>query len=319
MMQPMEVVRLFTGTDAYMTETARVTHGLVMLDLPRFTAFDTTINATYVSSFLASVVAAEIIVADSAVIDQQVSLTENVQDAMERARLKFAEVKYFVVKAFPKSPGTQNEIGLNDYQRARKNQSQMAQFLKELHLGCTKYQAQLIAAGFNAASIAAILPLRDELLAKNTSQKVFKKQRPKLTEDRVTILNTCYEKMALIMAAGQLVYSTDYAKRNQFVYLSASKSNDSEEYSGTVAANAIAAVATVGFDEASVLSFKNTGVAGLTFCLSKTNAMEGNLVQLAGGATISKTMSELQADGVNILVKNNDSALDGSYLVEVNY
>lgn len=318
-MQPLEVLRMFSGSDTFMTETARVTHGLLVLDLPKFTAFDSTITAAYTSSFLASVVAAEIVVADSAIIDQQVALTENVQDAMERARLKYGEVKYFVVKAFPKSSGTQNEIGLNDYEKARKNQSQMAQFLKELHLGCTKYQAQLIAAGYNAASIAAILPLRDELLAKNTSQKVFKKQRPKLTEDRVTILNACYEKMALVMAAGQLVYGTDYAKRNQFVYLSATKSNDSEEYSGTVAANAIVTIAKVNFDEASVLSFRNTGVAALTFCLSKTNLMEGNLVQLAGGATISKTMLELQTEGFNILVKNNDSQLEGSYDVEINY
>jgi hypothetical protein len=319
-MEPIEVKRLFNAEDVKMTESARVTHELLVLDLASFTGFDSTITPAFATSFLTTIVAAEQVVADSVVIDQQVSLTESVLSAMDRARAMYGEMKYFVLKAFPSSMGVQGEIGLNDYDRARKSQAQMAQFLREAHLGCVRYQQELVAAGWNAARISEMPSLVDELLLKNTSQKVFMKQRPKLTEDRVMTLNECYKTMTQVMAAAQLVYITDFAKQKQFVFSpSSGKANDFEEFSGEVGATATALIATVAYDGATVVFFRNTGVASLTFCLSRTLELEGNLVALAGGATISKSLSELQANGTNLLVKNNDTALEGSYLVEVNY
>lgn len=319
-MEPIEVKRLFNAEDVKMTESARVTHELLVDDLGSFTAFDTTITPNFADSFLGLIVAAEEVVADSAVIDQQVTLTESVVSAMDRARAMYGEMKYFVLKAFPTSMGIQGEIGLNDYDRARKSQPQMAQFLREAYLGCSKYQQQLVTAGWNSARIGQMPALAQELLLKNTSQKVFMKQRPKLTEDRVVTLNECYKTMMQVMAAAQLVYITDFAKQKQFVFLpSSGKASDFEEFVGEVGAGATLLIATVAYEGATVVFFRNTGVASLTFCLSRTLELEGNLIAIAGGATISKSLSELQANGTNLLVKNNDTALEGGYLVEVNY
>jgi hypothetical protein len=223
-MNPTEMKRNYLNTDVQMTEFARVAYDLMNSDLAKFTAFDSTLTATYATQFLTAITAAETVVADTAVVDIQVQKTELLQTAMENAKDKYADVKYFVQKTFPESIATQNEFGLNDYECARKNSPQMIQFLDEMSKACVKYQTQLVAKGFNAAAIAEILTIRAELETANTYQEVYKKQRPKLTEDRIIVLNKCYDFITQINAAAQRVDKDDYAKQKQFVYTVSSTS-----------------------------------------------------------------------------------------------
>lgn len=195
----------------------------------------------------------------------------------------------------------------------------MSQFLREAHMGCLKYKDALLENGWNMARMDAMLPLAEELVLKNTDQKVFMKQRSKLTEDRIVVLNDCYKTMMQVMGAAQWVYVADFAKQKQFVFSSSKKTSDTEEFSGEVAAGATLLMRAVEFDGATVVTFRNTGTASLTFSLSRTLELEGNLVDLAGGAAISRSFSELQAGGTNLLVKNNDASQSGSYHVEVSY
>lgn len=316
-MEPVEVIRNYHGSDSLMTQTARVIYNLFVNDLMKFTDFDSTLGTAFGAAFLVDVQNAETVVADSTVIDQQVTLTENVLASMELARTKYIEVKYFVQKAFPKSAGTQGEFGLNDYEKARKSNVLMGQFLFGMHVACAKYNTQLIAVGYTQAKIDAILLIRADLLDNNNLQKVFQKQRPKLTEDRIIVLKSCYSTMMEVMGAAQIVYADDYAKQHQFVY-HPSSGNGNEEFPGTIRADTEGLVTTLDvYSPETELKFKNTGVASLTFSLSKTNAMEGNLVDLDGGATIIRTLAELQVDATNIIVKNNDTTQAGSYLVDV--
>lgn len=313
-MDPKEITRHYSGNDAFMTESARVNYNLANDDLAKFTAFDSTIDEAYMAAYLADIETAETVVADTAVSDQQVQTTENVLSQMDLARAKYNEVKYFVQKAFPNSPATQGEFGLNDYMDARRSENKMIQFLDEMHKACVKYQTQLVAAGYNAPAIAAIQTIRTDLLNKNTTQEVFKKQRPKLTENRIKILNAVYGRLSLINAAAQVIYANDYAKKRQFVYdISADKGL--QEYEGTVAAGALKTVATVAVSEDAVFTFKNTGTVPLVFCLSPTQNLEGIQIPIGGGATISKTAGDLNPNAGFLLVKNTDAANAGSYLI----
>lgn len=315
-MQPNVIVRNYPGSDANLAETARATHALLSIDLPQFTAFDSTITTAFVTQFLTAINAADVVVADSAVIDQQVQKTEIVITNMENAKNKYNDVKYFVSKAFPNSAGTQGEFGLNDYENARKSSPKMIQFLDEMHKAAVKYQTQLVAKGFSAAAIAEIQTIRTALLTANTNQEVFKKQRPKLTEDRIKVLNTCYDFVAQINAAGQLVFRNDFAKQNQYVFNPGTETTI-KEFSGTVSANATKNIATIPFALENVFTFRNTGVAPLVFCLSTTDALEGIQISIGGGAVISKSTGELNANATKLLVKNNDATNEGSYEVEL--
>jgi hypothetical protein len=316
-MNPIEIKRTFDGSDAQMTNSARVTHGLLVEDLANFTAFDVTINPVFADAFLEAIDNADTVVADTAIIDMQVQKTEQILEAMDKAKTKYGDVKYFAQKTFPKSIATQNEFGLNDYDRARRSAVQMIQFLDEMHKACVKYQAQLLLSGFNATAIAEIMTIRTELQTANIDQEMFKKQRPKQTEDRVTVLNTCYEILVQINAAAQRVYMNDYAKRHQFVYKPSSKTSKTETFSGEVAPNTIAIAGTIPFDAATVFTFSNVGLVPLVFCLSKTTALEGIEISIGGGATITKTGAELNADATNMLVKNTSFTEIGLYEIEV--
>jgi hypothetical protein len=113
-MNPKEVKRNYTGSDAFMVQEARLIHGLVNSDLARFTAFDSTVTAATQTSYLAAITAAETVVDDTAVVGQLKQSTEIMSAAMEAAKAKYNEVKYYVMKAFPNSPGTQYEFGTNE-------------------------------------------------------------------------------------------------------------------------------------------------------------------------------------------------------------
>lgn len=315
-MKTKEITRSFNGSDVYLTETARTTHTLFTADLAKFTAFDPTMTAAFATQFLAAVTAAEVVVADTAIVQQLGQKTELVATAMEKAKSKYNDVKYFAQKAFPDSPATQGEFGLNNYDKARKSTPQMIQFLDEMSKACIKYQTQLLDKGYSEAAIAEIQTIRTELLNSNAGQEVFKKQRPKLTEDRIIILNTCYNWVTQVNAAAQLVYKTDLAKQKQFVY-NPSSASASEEYAGEIAAGTTLTIATIPFKEDTVFLFKNTGTVPLIFCLSTSANIAGIQVPIGGGATITKTSAELNANATFLLVKNTDAALEGSYQVTI--
>jgi hypothetical protein len=314
-MDPIEIIRNYRGTDAEMTATARVVHGLMVGDLAKFTAFDSTITAPYATLFLTAINNADTVIADSAVIDMQVQKTEAIQGAMDDAKGKYADVKYFSQKAFPTSTATQNEFGLNDYERARKSPTQMIQFLDEMHRACVKYQTQLVAKGFSVAAIAEIQTIRTKLRTTNTDQGVFKKQRPTLTADRITVLNNCYAYISEVNAAAQRVYKKDFAKSNQFVY-SSSSADATLDFNGEVGANSVVTAGTVPFAAETIFTFKNVGLVPLVFCLSTTTAFEGIEVAIGGGATVNKVASELNPNATNILVKNTGTTV-GLYEIEV--
>jgi len=316
-MNPIEIKRTFDGSDAHMTNSARVTHGLLLEYLANFTAFDATINAAFAAFFLEAIDNAETVVADSAIIDMQTQKTEQMQEAMEKAKTKYGDIKYFAKKAFPKSLATQNEFGLNNYERARRSFIQMVQFLDEMHKACVKYQAQLLANGFNATAIDEILTIRAELQAANINQEIFKKQRPKLTEDRVAALNTCYEILCQVNAAAQRVYMNDYAKRHQFVYKPSTKKATTITFGGELAPDSIAIAGTIPFNPAATFTFMNVGLVPLIFCLSKTTDLEGVEIPIGGGATITKTGAELNADATNILVKNTSFTEIGIFEIDI--
>ena len=316
-MNPIEIIRNYNGTDAEMTTTSRVIYNLLLGELDRFTSFDATINADFANDFLDAIINAESVVADTAVIDIQVQKTELIQTAMEKAKEKYGDVKYFVQKTFAKSIGAQNEFGLNDYERARKSAIQMVQFLEEMHKACVKYQAQLVANGFSAAAIAEIQTIRTELQNATIDQKIFKKKRPKNTEDRVTTLNECYEILMQVNAAAQRVYMNDYAKRHQFVYKPSTKSANTVSFSGEVAPDTVAIAGTIPYAADNVFTFINAGLVPLVFCLSTTTEIEGIEVAIGGGATVTKTALELNADATNILVKKMVLTEVGQFEMEV--
>jgi hypothetical protein len=200
---------------------------------------------------------------------------------------------------------------------ARRTPTRMVQFLDELSKAAVKYQAQLVASGCSAAAITGIATLRNDLVVKNSAQKMVRKQRPKMTEDRILVLNACYTRMALLNGAAQLVYATDYAKQQQFVYMPGSESTSGVQgFGGSIAAGQTGFVAEIDYDGDNVFTFTNTGDSDLLFCLSASDGFEGISVSVVAGATETRIGSELNPGARKLLVQNPGS-VEGNYNVEV--
>jgi len=321
-MEPKPIVRLYSGSDAHMTERARVVYTLFNDALAQFTNFNSTLDADFANDFILSVDAAGLVVADNSVVGQQEQLTEAVMRIMDKARTQYKELKLFIKDAFPDSYGTHHEFGTDKYAEARRSADEMVDFLDELYKASVKYTPQLLAKGYSQVRIDAISNTREELMVANNDQEVFISGRPKLTEDRISIMNRCYENMVKVNAAAQFVYLDDYAMRKQFVYRSSGTSNDinGDVYEGAVDPQIIKVIEVDGFEEETVFKFYNTGTVPLIFGLSEIEEIMGDVVvSVAPGNNLTKVVAELDPEGIAsfLLVKNEDTTIQGSYKVEV--
>lgn len=318
-MEPKEVKRIYKGSDASMTADAVTNHGLLTEDLPLFTAFDTTMTVAFLADYLEAITKAETVVSDSIIIDQMAGKTRAVNILMDAARSKYMDMKFYFMKAFPTDITAQNEFGLNDYMLARRNTDEMIKFLEGMYYVSIQYKPQLLAAGCPSASIDEIETIRLQLKTGNFTQDRFIKKRPKLTSDRIILLNNCYSFMALVNAAAQRVFKDDYAKKNQYVYYPSSGGNgggSDDEFAGTVEPSTVKTITTI--EEDATITMSNTGTEKLYFALSPIEGAGGIDFTVQAGETLDKLSSEMSPDGDGefLLVKNPESVV-GSYEVTI--
>lgn len=320
------ITRIYQGTDASMAETARTIYNMVVQDLPAFSAINSRFTAAFTDAFLTQINAADEVITDAATSSAIAVDTEQVLTAMDSARLLYNRFKNHALWAFPESPAKVKEF-TNGYREASRVQAQMIVFLETLEQVAQKYLTDLTdpnKGGMPASLLIELSTVRTLLQQKNTLQEFKKKERPVLSEIRINTLNTCYKTMASINNTAQIVFYNQPAKRGQYVFKASSGANESDNYSGTVAANETKIIATIAFENGRFISFENKGLVPLQFDLSTdTFTLEGEMVEIGGGATVNEQMDSLIegiADGttINLLVRNLSAIEEGSYWVSVN-
>ena len=89
--------------------------------------------------------------------------------------------------------------------------------MRNLDTVSNKYSAQLIAAKYTLENIAEIKTVSDNLDTANTGQESYKKNRPVLSQDRITSLILCWEKCRKIGETGKLLFAVNPAKYSKYV------------------------------------------------------------------------------------------------------
>lgn len=209
--------RKFTIADPDMLEDSRTTHALFTEDLPAFNAFDASFDTIFADEWLATIDAGDGAPTDELYRDQLQIKTASVSAAKTACRAKYNEIKYFVQRAFPTNKEVQQSFGLDDYDKVRRSDTRLQEFMRRLHETATTNQAALIAANYSAAKIAEILPLAVALTDVNTQQEVFAKDQPKATRARIEIMNSVWASRTLVAAASKLVYANDFVKYQQYL------------------------------------------------------------------------------------------------------
>jgi peptidoglycan hydrolase-like protein with peptidoglycan-binding domain len=231
----------------------------------------------------------------------------------------YQDVKYFIEKkAFKNNIEVQNEFGKNDYRAVRKSQKKMILFLDEMWKACDKYKTQLIAAQFSQTNIDEILVVRDVLRNNNTNQELFKKGRPVLTNDRIEVLNTCYDNMELILEAAQRVFRNNEVKRKQYVFNP--NSNTDQVLSNIEEPIAANAVRNLGLlpTGARTFRFKNNGPTALQIGLSIDGLIfVGNTVTSGGVGSDDIDIADLNSTGNIVIVQNQRTTQVGNFKLEI--
>jgi len=204
-------------SDAAALELEKTIRNCFIQDQADFIAHDGRFSSPFETDWLNEITAAEGEAADNNILTQQTALTADVTKWMEESKKIFQSSKYHIEQAFPKNTAVQNEFGYKDYEKARKAQDKMIQFMNQFYKTAVKYAAQLIAKGYTQAKIDEISSIKTALDESNQKQEAFKKDRPVFTQERTGKMNTAWNRMQDVCNAAKYVYPDNYAKRSRYI------------------------------------------------------------------------------------------------------
>lgn len=256
---PEPIKRNYHLQDEDLILEANIKRGLFEEDKADFINYDADFADPYSADFLLEINAANNTPDDETVVDQQQQLTNAVLAEMTKCRNKFQDSKFFIEKAFPTDAAVQNEFGFNDYSQAQKSQATFTKFMYKFHSIAVKYKVKLIAENYVQAKIDEIKTLADLLRDADLAQELFIKNRPVITQDRITKMNTVYGTMVIICKAGKRIYKDDYAKYQR--YLLPPGEEEAEAFSVT---GAVTNSATSAPEENVTVSIESLGISTAT-------------------------------------------------------
>lgn len=224
-----EKTRQYTISDAVLLEHADTVKASISDDISNFTAFDSTIPAEYADQIGTAIDAVLAVKSDQVIIDEQVELTQNLNDAMGACTNAFRTIAFFVRKVFDGNTAIQNQFGFNDIHKVRNNQAKMILFMDSLVETAQKYQNDLVAAGCNEAVITSLAEKAAALRTANTEQEKFKKDRGLYTQERVEKLNELYKMLVPVSEIAQIIFADDPARLERYLLPKPPGSNDAPD------------------------------------------------------------------------------------------
>ena len=210
-------VRKYNCPDSVMLDAGDTLHVLYVEDEAAFQAYNIVMfPATFKDDFLAKITAARNVVKDMVVVDEQEEETEEVTAKMKECMAYFQKMKPTIVFAFPDKQAVWDQFGFDDYDFASRSQGRMVQFMEMLVETTDKYKTTLLAQGFTQPKIDEGIALAGEIRQEQLEQEQAKKNRPLETQERIVILNTCWDAMVFVTSAAKAVFYDNYAKLHQY-------------------------------------------------------------------------------------------------------
>jgi hypothetical protein len=224
-----EIIRKYTFEDSLLLETASRIASSLPEDIRDFQNFDSTMGQHSIDNILASLDDVFTIKTDQVVIDEMAELTGKVNQKMAECNTAYRTVAHFVRKVFKDQKAVQNQFGLNDIDEARNNHPKMIVFMKSLADVAAKYKDKLIEGGINPSVIDSLSILQNELYEANNEQELFKKERGKITQERITRLNQLYNQLRPINDIARIIYADNPAQLAKYTLPTPKSSTNSQD------------------------------------------------------------------------------------------
>lgn len=305
---------------ADMIVIARRFHYFATLDLADFTAFDASVDALYLSAFMAAIIAAENHPDDETILDIQRGYTAALEAQEKLCRKAYQRLKLFVEKAFPTNTITQDEFGFNDYKNVTTT-GELMKFMAKLVFTVNKYSANLLAVAYPAADIANFPVLQADLTSAMTAQDAYKNERVHLTQKRDELLSKVYEYVIYLGKIGKIMYEDN---RPQYIRYLLPKVGNSSATSRRISSQArVVVFANVTIDDYYTLRVLASGLP-LQFYVAPngSTSIPANAVTLTPSASATDfSIDELGFDpqytGAQSLFVYNPNTDEVGYTAEV--
>ena len=312
--------RIYNLRDADMLALAEVFYAAAQNNLQDFTGFDSTLNLSFLQNFRMDIDQARTLLTDDVISDNLAQHNADLEAAMQAARDKYLEVKYFVSKKFKNQAAILNQFGLNDYDEIRIKSDGMVVFLNNLYQTALKYENELITSGYDTTRIQGIETVGNQLTQILKNRDIYAKERLVLTQERVDIYNKVYEYLQNWRDAANFVFMNDFARRQIFLIPYRSSNAQDSEIDVTVNIGETKLVFDSDINEDSILRLSNTGTSNLRFFVGTSSNSA-----LAIGAGVEILPNEVQnlssaqlgdVNGTHLFVENVGTQV-GSFVAEI--
>lgn len=314
-----KIIRKYKCPDPVMLDSGDTILVLYTEDEAEFFAYNAVMfPPAFKTIFQTHITSARDVVKDMVVVDEQQEETVEVSVKMKECLTYFQKMKPTIMFTFPDKPAIWNQFGFNDYGFASNSQGRMVQFMDMLHKTSVKYSAELIANGWTQVKIDQSDTLTNELNAENTEQEQAKKNRPVETQERIIILNTCWDDMVFVTNAAKAVFYNNFAKLHQYT-LPEGGADEQHTFDVNVTTGSTANFVQRIFSANDEITIDNTGTGDLDLGLV---LLVGDVVvagfTVAAGTTVTVTASQLGDVTQNhFLNVTNNSGVDGSCSVTI--
>ena len=316
-----KIIRLYNCPDPTMIESADTLIALYIVDESEFFDYNALMFPLgYKTTFQTHITAAHDVIKDEVVVDEQQEETGEVTEKMKECYAYFQKMKPTIMFTFQNKPAVWNQFGFNDYDFARRSHGRMVQFMDMLHKTSVKYSVELIAAGWTQVKIDQCETLAGELKTENTEQEQAKKDRPVETQERIIILNTCWEDMVFVTNAAKAVFYDNFAKLHQYT-LPAGGADEQHTFDLDIAIGETENVTEQIFAAEDEITIDNLGTGDLDVGLvlnADDVVAPGAGVTIATGTSETVTANQLGDVSQNhFLNVTNNGSVDGSCRVVI--
>ena len=314
----MEIIRLYKLSDAEMFSYADKVIANLQIDITLFSAFDSTIDATFIANAQNLLTTAQNIPSDNVVIDQQVASTEQVRALMQDCRDQYDDMKFFIKKAFKNSLGRQNEFGLNDYDKAVLNPSEMVRFLGDMYGVADKYRSDLNLVGCSNTIIDRNSLLEKDLNTLVREQSQIMDSRSTAAENRIIANNALWEIIVLISEAAKRVFRRSPANISRYLRPQPRRTGTGGNTDITVSPdNTQKAIGDTIIND-SVIDINNTGTTTLEFYVADniiTPTPTVSILTLLPGTSATLVANDYMPNNTvgSLWVRNTDANTAGKF------
>lgn len=309
-----EIKRNYPMSSPVMLEVSGIVTDFYEEDQPDFTAADPSYDQAHLDSVKAKLQEAYDQPTDDYIRDVLSQKTAIVLESLRECQNAVQFDKHFVKKLVEKNPLALEQFGYDEYSEIRDKQPQMVVLMENYYDRCVENQVELLASGYTQEKIEKKKELAEDLKAKNKDQEKYKKNRKKITYNRILVYNALWKMIMDIANFGKLIYTGNYGQYQRYV-INESSDTEPQTYSGVVAADQTVSIIS-DVAPATVLDLKNTGSTVLQFCLEDTHNPCAAGAELQPGDEQEVVASNL-GDGIILKCTNKSTTNDGAYEVVV--